>query len=225
MPVDDSDNLPKRSRGDIGYSLAKAAISGLPIAGGSAAELFTLFFAPPIEKRRDEWFERLHERLRMLEQQESVPLADLVNSDAFVSANLKAARIALSTHEELKLAALRNAVVNVASKKSMTEEAEAFFFRLIDEFTATHIQVLQLFGNRSGFPAERRVELENRRSLTDPVVLELNARGLLEDPRPFIARNREGYHALVVDGWELSSLGAEFLKFITERPSGDAASD
>jgi hypothetical protein len=83
---------------------------------------------------------------------------------------------------------------------------------------------LRLFGDRSGFPTERRVELENRRSLTDPVVLELNARGLLEDPRPFAARNREGYHPLVVDAWRLSSLGAQFFKFITEQPSGDTAS-
>ena len=37
----------------------------------------------------------------------------------------------------------------------------------------------------------RRSELRNRRQLTDPMVLDVNDRGLLVDPRPYVARTRE----------------------------------
>src|SRR5271157_2904116 len=211
MPDNDLNAPPKRSRGDVAHALAKAAISGIPAVGGSAADLFGLVRAPPIERRRDQWFEKLHERLKEVEQREGLKLEDLFTNEGFVSANLKAARIALSTHEEEKLEALRNAVLNVICDRSPDEETQAFFFQLIEPFTVTHIQVLRLFADGSSFPPQRRRELENRRNLTDPVVLELNARGLVEDPRPFAARNRESDQPLVSHSWTLSPLGRQFL--------------
>ncbi len=46
------------------------------------------------------------------------------------------------------------------------------------------------------------------------MVLDLNDRGLLVDPRPFVARTRESSESLTQAGWALSPLGNEFMLFI-----------
>jgi hypothetical protein len=64
------------------------------------------------------------------------------------------------------------------------------------------------------YPSVRKAELRERRQLTDPMVLDLNDRGLLIDPRPYVARTRESIDSLTIQGWTLSPLGKEFLSFI-----------
>jgi len=71
-----------------------------------------------------------------------------------------------------------------------------FFLALIDLFTVTHLELLRFFADATAFPAQRRIELRNRRAIIDPNVLDLNSRGLLEDPRPFAARMRESLEGL-----------------------------
>jgi hypothetical protein len=85
---------------------------------------------------------------------------------------------------------------------------------LIEIFSVTHLEILRLFANPVAFPATRRDELRQRRSLTDPMVLDLNDRGLLIDPRPYVARTRESNDSLTIQGWTLSALGKEFMSFI-----------
>jgi hypothetical protein len=46
------------------------------------------------------------------------------------------------------------------------------------------------------------------------MVLDLNDRGLLIDPRPYVARTRESNDSLTIQGWTLSALGKEFMSFI-----------
>jgi hypothetical protein len=55
--------LPAKTAGDVLHAIAKGALSGIPIGGGVAAEMFGLVLAPPLSKRRDMWFESLAERL------------------------------------------------------------------------------------------------------------------------------------------------------------------
>jgi hypothetical protein len=121
----------------------------------------------------------------------------------------------MRTHQEEKLEALRNALLNSIRLKSIDGEKQVFFFGLIDLFTATHIEVLRLFEDPVTFSVLRRQQLGSRRSLTDPIVLDLNLRSLVTDPRPFAARARESSESLVSFGWTLSPLGREFMKFIS----------
>ncbi len=85
---------------------------------------------------------------------------------------------------------------------------------LVEIFSITHFELLRLFANPAGFPATRRGELRAQRSLTDPMVLDLNERGLLIDPRPYVARTREPSESHTVQGWTLSPLGNQFLSSI-----------
>ena len=122
----------------------------------------------------------------------------------------------MRTHHAEKRECLKNALFHIATDKSTDDETQGFFLALVDVFTVTHIEIVRLFRNRATFPQERLRALDANRNLTDPTVLDLNARGLLNDPRPFAARTREPLHGLVSDPWNLSNLGVRFLAFISE---------
>jgi hypothetical protein len=184
---EDPNQLPQRTAGDYVHGIAKAALSAVPIVGSPAAELFALVLAPPLEKRRESWLQELYESLKRLERQESgFKMNDLANNEVFVSTTIQATQIALRTHQVEKRDALRNALLSVIRDKSLDEEKQIFFLALIDLFTVTHLELLRCFADPTTFPAQRRIELRNRRAMTDPIVLDLNSRGLLEDPRPLL---------------------------------------
>ena len=139
----------------------------------------------------------------------------LVTHEAFISAALQASQAAIRTHERQKLDALRNAVVNVAAGRSPDADTTTFFLTLVDALSATHLELLKYFANRAVFPNDRRRELEDRRAITDSMVLDLHARGLLDDHRPIVARNRESSYPEVNGAWTMSTLGNKFLQFIS----------
>ncbi len=128
---------------------------------------------------------------------------------------IQATRAAVGTHQQEKLTALRNAVLNTALGKSVDEDKQSVFWNLIEALSATHLSLLCFFNDRDAFSHERRVELIQRRPLTDPMVIELTSRGLLNDPRPYVARNRESENSLVMNEWGLTPLGKEFLSFVS----------
>jgi hypothetical protein len=105
-------------------------------------------------------------------------------------------------------------VLNLILRKSPDEEMQSVFLTFIDTLSVTHLEILKLFADPGAFPASRRDELRQQRSLTDPMVIDLNDRGLLVDPRPYAARMRESPDSLTQAGWTLSALGREFLLFI-----------
>jgi hypothetical protein len=212
---DDLNAFPQRSAGDYAHTAARAALSMIPVAGGAAAELFSLVLASPLGKRRDTWLENLYRRLKQVEEQvDGFHFEDLQHNDAFVSAALQATQSALRTHQQEKLEALQNAVLNVALSTSLDEEKQLVFLGLIDVLSVTHLELLKLFSDRRSYPVDRMNQLRERRGLTNPMVLELNSRGLLNDPRPYVARTRESEEGLVIQDWILTPLGKEFLSFI-----------
>lgn len=211
------DAPPKRTAGDYVHTLVKAGLSAVQPLGGPAAELFALVIAPPLEKRRDEWLQHLADVVKEIGQrQPGLTPEDLSKNEAFISATLQASQIAMRTHQVEKRECLKNALFHIATEKSADNEPQAFFLTLVDVFTITHIEILRLFSNRTTFPPERLRALDANRELTDPIVLDLNARGLLSDPRPFAARMREPLHSFVSDSWSLSNLGVRFLAFISD---------
>lgn len=208
--------VPQKEPADYAHALAKTIIASVPRWWAApASELFSLVIASPIEKRRDEFLEDIAWVVRETAARvDDLQPEKLAQNDAFVSAVIYAARIAISTHQREKLDALRNAVLNVALSKTVEEEKHIVFLHLIEVFSVTHFEILRLFANRSIFPAARMRELRERRALTDPMVIDLNDRGLLVDPRPYVSRNREPTDSLTLQQWTLSPLGNEFLMFI-----------
>jgi len=210
-----SEQYPEPTKADIALGGSRAALAAIPFVGGSITELLSLVLTPAVSRRRDTWLKALSDALDELERKvEGFKVAHLAEHEAFVSATIQAIRAAISTHQAEKLEALRNAVLNVALSKTADEEKQIIFLNLIEVFSATHLEILRLFLSPGTFPALRREEIRTRRVLTDPMVIDLNDRGLLVDPRPFISRNRESTESLTLGGWTLSPLGKDFLQFI-----------
>jgi hypothetical protein len=199
--------------GDVAHALVKGALSGVPIAGGVAAELFGLMLAPPLSKRRDAWFESLAQRLKVVEAK----VGSLGENPAFVTTTLQATQIAIRTHQEEKLEALRNAVVNSAMGTAPEDDMRAVFLNLIDAFTPTHLLILKLFKNRASVDALTFQRLRDARAVTDVMVNELARNGLIEDHRPYAARGRDSGESLLISDWTLSKLGSQFIEFISSR--------
>ncbi len=216
------DSLPEgRSKGDLGHAITKAAISTLPIVGGPSAELFNFLIRAPAPKRIDEWLRSLHERLQAMEDKIPGLIESLPTKDEFVTAALHATGVATRTHQEEKLEALRNAVLNVAVGTASSTDRQLMFLTWVDIFTIVHLAFLQICSPSAaaGDRASVRTQLSRDNVFTDAVVHDLNSRGLLIDPRPYTARNRDPNQPLVDLQWQLSPLAQEFLTFIRQPAS------
>jgi hypothetical protein len=54
--------VPKKSAMDVVHAVAKVGLSAIPQYGGVAAELFGAVLPPPLEKRRQDWYESVGQR-------------------------------------------------------------------------------------------------------------------------------------------------------------------
>src|SRR5206468_713468 len=65
----------------------------------------------------------------------------------FTSTFIHATLIAMRTHQEEKLEALRNAVINSALPKAPEDDLQLMFLNLIDQFGEWHIRLLKFYSN------------------------------------------------------------------------------
>jgi hypothetical protein len=203
--------LPQPTFEDVEHAGRKGILAIIPGIGGVASELFGVL-SSPLALRRDDWWSDLERRLCDLEGRvDGFRFDDLGQNKQFVSAALQATQAAMRTHQAEKLAALQNAVLNIALAKAPSEDLQLIFLNLVDSFTPSHLEVLRDF-QASGHP--NRAEFQKQRDLTDQVVCDLRDRGLLRDTRPFAARDRDSPEALVIYDWEVTNLGRQFLEFI-----------
>lgn len=140
------DQIPTNKKaGDIAREVGRAIISLVPAAGGPLQVAFENIFASPLEKRKEVWLERL--ALVLSEVQERVndlTPEKLASNEVFVTAAMQASQIAIRNHQQIKLDALRNAVLNAALPNPPHEDEQIIFLRLIDHLTSWHLRVLSL---------------------------------------------------------------------------------
>ncbi len=212
---------PKATKGDALHALTKAGLSGIPVVGGAAVELFQYLVQPPLERRRTEWMVEVGEKLQELERR-GLNIEELGQKDEFISAVMHASHIALRTHQVEKREALRNAIFNVGAGQSPGEALEHMFFDWIDSLSVLHIQVLMLFqdpappsqmsmGGLGSVLEHNMPQLKGQRHIYDQVWKDLYSRGLV---------NTESLH-VTMSGQGLASkrtteVGDEFLRFISE---------
>ena len=103
---------PEVTAADAGVAVARAVVQLIPGVGSSALELIGQAIAPPLERRRSEWMREVAEGLKTVE----VKLEDLGTHEELLDTFLRASAAALRTSQKEKLEALRNAVVNSATK-------------------------------------------------------------------------------------------------------------
>lgn len=202
--------------------------SAIPIVGPIGAEVIGLLIQPQITMRRDEWLESLGSAVAELMQQTGSPaINELVNNETFTTAVLHASQIALRTHQEEKLGALRNAVLNAALPGAPDDDIQHIFLTIIDSVTPVHMRFLAYFtmpnsdGEAFGFDPVLMLEaafpdLKEGPSLIRLCVDDLPNRKLLTheggSPYAFLS---PGAAALMP---RISELGKQFLAFIS-RPT------
>lgn len=138
---------PKPSKGDVAHTAIKAAISAVPVIGGPGAEFFSAIIKPPLEKRRNEFFDSIVMRLNELEKREVVQIKNLSQNKIFITVIMHATQSAIKNHQKEKLDALRNAVLNSAIIRSPDEDLQIMFISYIDDLTEWHLRILKFLSN------------------------------------------------------------------------------
>jgi len=144
MPDPDITKKPEINGKDAVHAVVKAGLSAIPVVGGPASELFSLVITPSLEKRRDRWIESIGEALKALEARvEGFKIENLKDNEAFVSTLMQASQAAIVNHQKEKVEALRNAVLNAALPNAPEQNLQHIFFRIVDSFTPSHLNVLK----------------------------------------------------------------------------------
>lgn len=217
---DDDLEVPEAGKGDVGHAVVRAGLGGIPFLGTAAVELFQGVVQPPLERRRVAWMHSVGEKLEELERR-GLDISALQQNEAFISTVMHVSQLALKTHQEEKLAALRNVIANAATGRSPEEAIEYMFLGFIDTLSDLHIRILNLFqapepppnmsmGGLSSVLERAMPELRGRREFYDQIWRDLSTRGLV---------NTEGLHTTMSGGGlaqkRTTGLGDAFLRFIS----------
>lgn len=137
-----------KSASDVAREIGRAMVSAVPIAGGPLQVLLENVFSSPLERRKEAWLQQL----ASVVEEVQVRTADLTpeklaQNDVFVTVAMQATQVALRNHQQDKLDALRNAVLNSALPNSLEEDEQLIFVRLIDQLTPRHLRVLALLND------------------------------------------------------------------------------
>ena len=209
--------------GDYAHTVAKAGISGIPLVGGPAAEVFAAVVAPPLEKRRNTWMQEVGEGLRRLEDR-GKDLAELRENEEFIDIAMSATAAALKTANARKRTALKNAVLNTAAGSSPEESLAQVFVALVDRFTEWHLKILKVFQNPAlriplgvrsvaGVLVRAYPELESRRPFYEQVWRDLYQNGLVDSDSDILFGGMTPDGALAK---RTTKFGDQFLAFVSE---------
>jgi hypothetical protein len=191
-----AERYPEPTEADIAQGVARAALATIPVFGGTITELMSVVLAPAVERRRAEWLKELADAVGRLEAKvEGFKVENLVENEAFVSATIQATLIAIGTHQQEKRDMLRNALVNIAVGKGPDEDMQHIYLQLIDEFTPSHVKILNFLWTASSRAATNNgmlprfkdyqeildllePEFRGKADLVQQVLTDLNRRGL-----------------------------------------------
>ena len=138
---------PKSKRaGDIAREVGRAIVSAIP--AGPIQVVFENVFSAPIEKRKQAWLEELADVVTELQQRvEGLTPENLAANEVFVTVAMQASQVAIRNHQNEKLEALRNAVMNSGLPNPPEEDEQLIFVRLIDQLTPWHLRLLALLNS------------------------------------------------------------------------------
>jgi hypothetical protein len=222
---------PKPTGKDTAHTLVRAGISGIPIIGGPAVELFQMLVMPPLETRRQAWMESIGSGLERLEEKQKTVIDDLKSNDVFIDTVLQASQVALRSSHNEKKESLRNAVLNAALPHPPNESRQQMFIHWIDSYTVWHLRLLKLFANPRAWYSENKrqppeyhitgslgqllcdafPELKDERGFYDKIAKDLYNDGLFGSEYLHVMMSGMGVYE------ERSTpLSAEFLRFISD---------
>lgn len=225
-------NLPEGGHAEAIRALARLLVvgtaggltGGAPGAGAAVVgELFGLLRSP-LDQRRQEWFEDVAQKLRVLEDRIDGLEQRLAGNPVFLTIILQATQAALRNHDDDKRVALRNAVLNAAVSSTVEPHMQEIFIRLIDELTPLHLRLLRYLSDphpKPGYPPgqwpaggvfnERFPELAKDWDLAELLVRTLNAHHLIKYTTAVEAEDHYKLGESATTG-----LGKSFLAYLEE---------
>lgn len=223
----------KPSTSDYVYQGVKAGLSTIPVYGGAVTNLISNIIPAPLERRRTKWFVDFDKRLQLLEEKvKGFNSKGLAENEIFISMFFYASNIAIRTHQEEKLEALRNAVINSILHPEIDESLQQMYLNLIDKYTPWHLVLLQFadnprqyggahgikypgwtFGGNLGTVIEVTFpELKDKQGFYEQIVKEMMSDGLLTQGGYLQAMmTEEGMFAS-----RTTEMGKQFLNFISQ---------
>lgn len=130
---------------ETAHRVARAAISAVPVLGGALVETFTSLIEPPMAKRRTAWMVEVSDAINELYERGVLTEENLQENEKFFTTLVHASATAIKNHENAKLLALRNAVLNSALPDAPSDTVQQLFLNLIDSCTSWHLALLKLF--------------------------------------------------------------------------------
>lgn len=226
---------PIAPKTEVAAALLKGAVSAIPVAGGAISELANLYLNP-LEKRKQRWMIEVSEAINSIQSQFKLLPKDLEENEQFISFLYQATLIAIKSHQQEKLTALRNALSTSIATEQFSEDVSFQFLRYIDELTCSHLAILAAISNNIEQLAECKAldlvyacvqnslpqsieRLPFRAFLQDIDSHFLVRIGDLEDYPEY--QSTAGYIALEsfeVRPLELTDYGKTFLTFIKPKP-------
>jgi hypothetical protein len=136
----------------------EAGLNFVPGVGGALAVAFVTAVNWSLNERREKWLAGLAEAVEDLRQRmAAADFSDLASNQKFIDAIVSATRTADQTHQEEKLEALRNAVVNSAGDDAPDADTHAVLLGLLDRLTASHLRFLTMWDDPSAWFAARQL--------------------------------------------------------------------
>jgi hypothetical protein len=138
---------PGKSTGrEIVERAAEAAVGSVLLVGNALAVTLVTALDRRLNHRREKWFTELAEAVEDLRQRVGdFDLEDLAGDDRFVDAVMTATRTIEHSHQEEKITALRNAVLNSVAPDAPDADTQAIMLNLIDRFTPSHLRLVTLW--------------------------------------------------------------------------------
>ena len=224
---------PRRSTSrEIVAKAAEAGLGSVPVLGNALAISFATAINWRLNERRDKWFTELAEAVEeMREQLDDLDLETLADKPVFVDAVVSATRTIDHTHQEEKIRALRNAVLNSVTPGAPDADTQAIFLDLIDRYTPSHLRLLTLWDDPPAwFALHDRVpprgvmggsrtltveaglpEMQRRKDFYGLIASELRSTGMLAAELGGMVTGTALMDRLTTD------FGRQFLRFISPR--------
>jgi hypothetical protein len=191
---------PGKSKGrEIVERTIEVGLNFVPGVGGALAVAFVSAVSWQLNQRREEWLSELAEAVEDLRERiGDASFETLAENSLFVDAVVTTTRAIDHTHQEEKIAALRNAVLNSVAPDAPDADTQAMFLNLVEQFTPSHLRLLTMWndpgawfalhgltppaGALAGAMAEvveaGLPEMKGRQEFYGLVVADLNASGL-----------------------------------------------
>ncbi len=130
---------------DKNYGAIKALIGVVPGIGGGVAEFYSTYITAPSQKRLYAFLEKLIDELQSLEAQvSSFSIESLQENASFSTILSQALEIVKRNHQEEKLEALKNLILNSVLQDSIEDDIKLLFLDLINELKVSHLHLMHL---------------------------------------------------------------------------------